>query len=264
MSLEEQLSAIQSSLVAKFEEIRTTFTHSGNKGSGAEANFRNFVRSYVPRTFRVGHGEVIDSRGKRSKQLDVIVGNPHHPFVTTEEDACLHFIEGVACAGEVKSILTTDELERTLENCLAFKKLHAFIAKDTSFRGTMGDVERFVLRRPYFLFAYESQLKLQTVAEKIAQWSNDRNLYYYQGIDGVFLIDRGVIVNFGKGDGAFTHTFSDGQKAVGLVPYHATDNPNTLYHFLIWLTSTVKDIQVPASILQPYLGLKQPPTDSAS
>ena len=160
---EKQLLSIQNSMIAKFNEIKETLNHPGNKGAGAEVTFREFVRKYVPCTYRIGHGEAIDSHGNRSKQLDVIIANPHHPFITTEDEPCLHFIEGVACAGEVKSLLTTAELERTLENCYAFKKLEAYIEKDTTFRGTMGEIPRFVLRRPYFLFVYESQLKLHTI-----------------------------------------------------------------------------------------------------
>ena len=65
-------------LAAELTDIRAKFDHAGNKGSLAEAQFRDFLRKYMPGNTRVGHGEVFDIDGRLSKQTDVIVSNEYH------------------------------------------------------------------------------------------------------------------------------------------------------------------------------------------
>ncbi len=54
--------------------------HKGNRGSGAEDAFRDFLSRHLPRRFDVGHGEVVDTHGARSGQVDVLIINEDQPF----------------------------------------------------------------------------------------------------------------------------------------------------------------------------------------
>ena len=106
MILKERIDILQKQMLLRLEEIRATYRHSGNKGTNAEQILREFLRYFLPTYHRVGHGEVIDQNGANSRQLDVIVTNEYHPFLNDLSTPSVFIIEGVSCAGEVKSDLS--------------------------------------------------------------------------------------------------------------------------------------------------------------
>src|SRR3954454_14882631 len=114
--LRADVTKAQQQMVDKLDQARIRFKQSGDVGTaGAEVPFRDFLREYLPGIYEVGHGEIVDSDGHRSAQTDVVIVEPDHPFTFTEDQPGLFFIDGVAAAGEVKSVLTSGELDRTLE-----------------------------------------------------------------------------------------------------------------------------------------------------
>ena len=92
--IKSMIAVNEKQMLARLEETRSRFAHPGNKGDAVEIAFRDFLRKHLPRRFDVGHGEVIDTNGHRSGQVDVVVMNEHHPFTYPPEDAGLFFIEG--------------------------------------------------------------------------------------------------------------------------------------------------------------------------
>ena len=106
-NLAQRVKYFEAVMSAKLELIREKYRHSGNKGSGVEQEVRAFLREWFPRTYQIGHGEVIDTNGLISGQLDVVVTNEHHPSIQEEAGAAQFMIEGVACAAEVKTTLTS-------------------------------------------------------------------------------------------------------------------------------------------------------------
>jgi len=61
--MRELLENLETEMRQKFEVVRSKFEHSGNKGTNTEAILREFLRSYLPRRYGVGHGEIVDSLG---------------------------------------------------------------------------------------------------------------------------------------------------------------------------------------------------------
>ena len=78
---ESKITKLQEQLSNKFEEIREQFNHYGNKGTNGEYIVRDFLRDYFPPQYRFGNGEVIDSKGRQSGQVDIIITNKYHPFL---------------------------------------------------------------------------------------------------------------------------------------------------------------------------------------
>ena len=108
------LRAMEAKLVANLEESRASFRHAGLRGGGVEASFREFLDSRLPRYLEVGTGEVIDTKDTRSGQTDVIIANEDQPIRSDRHDPTVFLIEGVAAAAEVKSRLTTSELDDSI------------------------------------------------------------------------------------------------------------------------------------------------------
>ena len=128
--IREKILAHQKHMLARLEEIRASFEHSGNRGSSLEASVRSFLRQYLPARYRIGHGEIIDQDRRISSQMDVVAANEEHPYIFEEGELALFFIEGVSAVGEVKTQLTSQGLQDTIEKCICFRSLQTRICVD--------------------------------------------------------------------------------------------------------------------------------------
>jgi len=254
----QKLSIIQKQFQLKLDEIRKTHQHKGNKGSNVEQIIRDFLKVYFPSDNRIGQGEIIDSDGGISSQIDVIMTNQYHPHINDLTQPSLYFIEGIACAGEVKSILTSDDLKTILSNCLRYKNLNLRLSKGMMIHSSPSDTKRFIEKRPYFLFAFESQLTLNTVFESISEFNNQNCPEIRQQIDGVFLLDRGAIINFGDGQGSFQFRDPQGKSIPGLIMRPLEIEPNLLFSFVSWISAVIQRFTIYDNILIHYLMKGQP------
>lgn len=113
--LRKKISVIEKQMLLKLEEVRNDFEHKGNRGARVENIFRGFLKTYLPRRLNVGHGEIIDRSFRTSNQVDVVVTDENHPFTFGENEPGLFFIEGTCASGEIKSVLTSEQLQESLE-----------------------------------------------------------------------------------------------------------------------------------------------------
>jgi hypothetical protein len=249
----QKLAIVQKQIQLKIEEIRETHQHKGNKGSNVEQIIREFLRVYFPSDNRIGQGEIIDSDGGISSQLDVIMTNEYHPYINDLSQPSIYFIEGVACAGEVKSILNSKDLEIILSNSLRYKSLNLRLSKGMQIHSKMSDTKRFIEKRPYFLFAFESQMTLDTVFDKILKFNNQNCSEIWQQIDAVFFVDRGSIINFGDGQGSLQFRDPQGNSIPGLINRPLENEPNLLFSFVTWISAVIQRFTIYDNILIYYL-----------
>jgi hypothetical protein len=105
----EMLAAKEAELRAKLVAARARLQHHGNRGDAAEVAVRDLLSDHL--SIDVGQGEIIDTNGTRSRQIDVIVATDDHPFRVPASIPGLYIVEGVYAAGEIKTVLTTTELD---------------------------------------------------------------------------------------------------------------------------------------------------------
>lgn len=79
--LKVKLDAIQKQLQLKIDEIRASLKHHGNKGNWAESSFRDVLKLFLPQLYDVGHGEIINSSGDGTGQIDIVITNQYHPMM---------------------------------------------------------------------------------------------------------------------------------------------------------------------------------------
>ena len=109
-------------------------TTPGLVGSSREVPVRKRLRQLLPHGVGIGSGCVIDSFGNTSRQMDVVLyENELCPVFSLNEDPASTFYpcEGVIAVGEVKSTLTTAELENVFTKINSVKKLRRFTAEST-------------------------------------------------------------------------------------------------------------------------------------
>lgn len=241
----------------KFElnlaSIREEFAHNGIKGTNAEKILGDFLKMYLPPYNRIGTGEVVDITGKTSKQIDIIITNEEHPYLGDLNTPELFFIEGVALAGEVKMSLTTEELKKALENGKRFKKLDAKISKNTIVSCPKGDLDRFVSKRGFFIFAFESKITLKKIWNEMKIFYSEKKIPLEEQIDGIFILDRGIIYNIVE-NGSFSFPKINEEAApIGLVPLDKEICENILFNFIAWVHVAMKKMKYPSSILLEYM-----------
>nr|QNO52544.1 hypothetical protein BJKGENCM_00034 [Methanosarcinales archaeon ANME-1 ERB6] len=73
--MKELFDSISKRMMLDFEEISKTLTHPGLKGTSKEEKFREFLRKYFPMNLDMSKGQIIDSDGHISKEIDVIVSD---------------------------------------------------------------------------------------------------------------------------------------------------------------------------------------------
>jgi len=231
-NLKGKIAAAEAQMKAKLNEIRATFVQSGDKGVSAEDIFREFLRKYLATRFRVGHGEVIDHKGRRSGETDVVIVNEDHPYTFAEDQPGLFFIEGVGAAAEIKTNLTSAELDESLKKSHVFKLLESDPGIGTITQGNPSDVIRFSKCPPWFLFAFESQLNLSTIKASIERFIEKEKIEKNRLADAIFVLDRGWVINFGDGKGALIFKTPEGISVEGWV---WKDSDSVLFILLGWL-----------------------------
>lgn len=248
--LEAEIAAAEKRMRDRLEGIRARFTNPGIKGSGAEETVRSFLRDYLPRRLEVGHGEVVDTFGNRSKQTDVVIATDDHPYTFATDSPGLFFVEGIAAGGEVKTVLTSRELSSAIENARAFKRMRQKIPKGSvvNFVDAGGPV--FEGPPPWFLFAFESQISIDAVRATLADLQAKEHLPDDSMPDAVFLMDRGWIVNFRQSS---LLKFGEPGKPP-IQGWHAEQSPSVLFLMLTWLSSvTPRTVLIGSPILLQYL-----------
>ena len=136
-------------------------------------------------------------------------------------------------ADRTLAILTPEHLEQSIANSRRFKELEALPGRGLRV-ATPSDIIRFHDHRPWFLFAYESQLTLETIVERVQASATAKLSNHDMQVDAVFILDRGVAINLGDGTGSFGVARPDETRYTGWVI-----NPNgeqTLFALIAWLS----------------------------
>ena len=245
----EEFRLVESQMVEQLAIIRNRYHQAGDKGSMVEQVLREFLRRYLPRSFEVGHGEVIDAGGNRSTQTDVVITCNDHPPIFTPDLPGLFLIEGVMAAGEVKTVLTKEELEKTVENSRRFKSL------TSSHRNTMEvasehDLHRFSDHRPYFIFAFETRMPAAKIGEYLIALCHSGDQIVTSLVDAVFILGEHPLINYGDGLGRLRFRNPDGQLRAGWVWQQSS---SSLLALMLWLAAVMPRERRFEPIILPYL-----------
>jgi len=251
--LTQSFRSAETDLLSALTKARALYDHPGIKGDKVEVAVRHFLRTHLPRSFEVGHGEVIDVHGGRSKQLDVVVTNADQPMSFPMDDAGLFLIEGIAAAGEIKTKLTTAELADVLKKGSRLKKMRLSHGEGDMITATPSDAERYYRSPPFFAIALESALRPATLLEALRaapSVSSPHDAYEMSPLDAIFCVaDSTVMINNGDGLGGLRFMI-DGVPTTGWV-WIRTDAP--LLELFMWLNAVVLRVTRKRSIALPYL-----------
>jgi len=176
-------------LLLDYEDVLDS--HPGDLGDNRERGIETFLKQHLPPAYQVFRGgKIIDSYGKESQQVDIIICNSLVPQLVTENKT-LYFVEGVMGAIEAKSFLTKDELKDCLLKCERLKQLTKVYETGTEVIGANNF--HYKLNKVHFsVFAYDSP-ELQTVTDNVITISAEMGLESSMEIDCICILKKGII-----------------------------------------------------------------------
>jgi len=95
-------------------------------GDAREALIQIVLSRILPSAYEIGRGQVVDSLGNRSKQIDIVIARRDSPSLSLLSGAKVYLIESVLATIEVKSSLVGDAdgtLYEALDNCASIADL---------------------------------------------------------------------------------------------------------------------------------------------
>ena len=127
--LQQHIHNISESMSSRLQ-IASIASHSGNIGTARELVVKDLLKDNLPSNIEISTGEAFDSNDKKSGQLDIIVHSTNIPKLTIQDNIKILPIDGIICAIECKSNLTTgsmaegsSHLKLALDSCVKLKSL---------------------------------------------------------------------------------------------------------------------------------------------
>jgi hypothetical protein len=121
--LEVWANAIQGLLEAGHAVVSSTTDHNLLLGDAREVMIKDFLMRFLPSSLVVGTGQLIDSKGSLSNQIDIVIYRSSFPIFRTLGSSDVFLLEGVVATIEVKSTLSRSELNNAVDNCVSVKSL---------------------------------------------------------------------------------------------------------------------------------------------
>ncbi len=123
--LQQSFSMQQAMLKTQLEMSSASITHNGTMGDVNEKHFIEMIRKYLPDRYAVDTGIVIDSNGKTSDQIDVVVfDNQYTPTLLDQQDHRFIPAESVYAVFEVKPHIDKVYLEYAGKKAESVRTLH--------------------------------------------------------------------------------------------------------------------------------------------
>lgn len=108
-SLPALLQGMNKKVRDQLETGRETLAHPGAKGDASESVWVRTLQTYLPKRYQVESAHVVDSEGRFSEQIDVLIfDRQYSPFVFEHEGAIIVPAESVYAAFEAKQTINSD------------------------------------------------------------------------------------------------------------------------------------------------------------
>jgi hypothetical protein len=192
------------------------FKHAVSKGAEREAPIRDLFREHLPSCFSVTQGEIVDIRDEHSPQLDAIIYDSSRNFAFYSGASAILPAEALLVSIEVKSLLTRDEIRKSITAAQKLKRLRPFKQPVAEPRKE-GEAADSRARFFHCIFAYHTDLSADN-------WLREEYRRYCEEAEKLkapnWIIDRIYVPNYGLINPAFD---------VGLP--ESKDSGDALLHF---------------------------------
>lgn len=182
------MEALAKKLVTEYETTTEKINHMGLRGGAREDLLKDVIRQLIPERFRVGSGIIVDLNETQSKQQDLFIFDAFNSpvFLKTESESIIP-VESVYATVEVKSTLTKETLQQSIDNIRSVKELRHSELQNSPILSSRHNVIMGCI------FAYTSDSTIETVARNVHEICTEIPKEQQPNIVCVF--DKGLIVN---------------------------------------------------------------------
>lgn len=115
---------VHARLAFDLHDAAKTITHDGKRGDVTESDWLRVMRGYLPNRYAVDSGIVIDSTGRTSDQIDIVIFDMHYtPLLLTRESNRYIPAEAVYAVIEAKPVINKQMLEYAGEKAASVRAL---------------------------------------------------------------------------------------------------------------------------------------------
>lgn len=155
MNLRTLYTSTHKRLRTDLEASRDSLSHGPAKGSASETNWLRMLQEHLPHRYRADQAFIIDSNGKRSQQIDVVIFDRQYtPVLFNHADEKYIPAESVYAVFEVKQKINASSLKYAGEKAASVRRLKRTSAKITHAGGTHKPRKPFPILTG--ILAYES------------------------------------------------------------------------------------------------------------
>ncbi len=199
MNLTQLFTQISHQMNAELEAARSAASHPGVKGTAFENTVKHFLTRHTPDRLGICTGQLVDSTGATSKQLDIIIYDKGYtPVLFQSEGIQIIPNECAYAVIEVKAKVDASMLPSILQNMLSVKNL-----KKTAFYQAGSNLVKYYTVHgkrwgywptSYFVFAFESA-DPNTMMIPLIDHNNATSGQPETRIDLICLFDKGMLWN---------------------------------------------------------------------
>lgn len=123
-------------MIAQLTTNKKYILHPTSKGDAFENSWIDWLNEYLPKRYKVAKAFIIDSKGKLSHQIDLVVyDNQYSPFVFNQNGTIYIPAESVYAVFEIKPEINKTNIEYAARKIESVRKLHRTSAKIYDFHG---------------------------------------------------------------------------------------------------------------------------------
>lgn len=175
-------------LKSSFNVSSSIANHASILGDSRESFIRDILKRFLPNNIIIGSGQIVDSKGNKSKQIDIIIYRNDFPILRTFGSSDVYLIEGVISTIEVKSQLNEETLYQALENGKSVRNLIPSFLKESldhysnllysldvdELSPTQKNSIMGMILPATYIYSYKgyTQNSLQTLKHSINNWHN--------------------------------------------------------------------------------------------
>lgn len=179
------IESIANEVLSKYRRLDSILSHAPSKGNYHEKILRDLIRRYLPSSFSVGEGFIINKDSVTSSQMDILIVDNLDPrsFGYKDNDFYIATNIAVTCFGEVKTYCKRNEFIKSFHNLINSSLV---IGDKNSARTTS------------FLFCYDAYASTETFAKwtdiAISKLPNKESVNVWNYPDYVFCLKKKIML----------------------------------------------------------------------
>lgn len=123
--LSDVFNGLQLRLEGELRGNRVAVTHPGSRGDATEDDWLRILKDHLPHRYQADRAFVIDSRGERSDQIDVVIyDRQYSPLLYNQSNQRFVPAESVYCVLEVKQDLSRENILYAGDKAASVRRLH--------------------------------------------------------------------------------------------------------------------------------------------